>query len=126
MTRLRVCLKAWRNFEEEHGTEETLQQVKKMMPKRVKRRRKIVTDDGVSRAAKQMAYLRLRDAFLCPDVFSSDGSSSSQCVWCWISTVGIIYNGFVVTVQLAEDNQIAVWVKIGQIAAPHIQLSVDR
>ncbi|KAF0291869.1 Crooked neck-like protein 1 [Amphibalanus amphitrite] len=41
-----MLLEAWKNFEEEHGSEETLLQVQKMMPKRVKRRRKIVTDDG--------------------------------------------------------------------------------
>ena len=49
MRHARSLVQAWKNFEEEHGTEETLQQVRKMMPKRVKRRRKIVTDDGVSR-----------------------------------------------------------------------------
>jgi len=41
-----MLMEAWRSFEEELGSEETLQQVLKMMPKRVKKRRKIVTDDG--------------------------------------------------------------------------------
>jgi len=41
-----MLLEAWKTFEEEHGTEETLASVEREMPRRVKKRRKITRDDG--------------------------------------------------------------------------------
>lgn len=43
-----MLLEAWRDFEVEHGTEEQRQRVARLMPKRVKKRRKVQADDGVS------------------------------------------------------------------------------
>ncbi|PIK60199.1 putative crooked neck-like protein 1 isoform X2 [Apostichopus japonicus] len=41
-----VLLEAWKDFEEELGTEDSLENVQKLMPKRVKKRRQIETEDG--------------------------------------------------------------------------------
>uniref|UniRef100_A0A8C4QX75 Crooked neck pre-mRNA splicing factor 1 n=1 Tax=Eptatretus burgeri TaxID=7764 RepID=A0A8C4QX75_EPTBU len=41
-----MLLEAWRDFEVEHGTEEQRQRVARLMPKRVKKRRKVQADDG--------------------------------------------------------------------------------
>lgn len=41
-------LQAWKLFEKDHGDEETLERVTKIMPRRVKKRVHYVSDDGVS------------------------------------------------------------------------------
>jgi crooked neck len=41
-----LLLETWRDFEKEHGTEETREAVQKLMPVRRKRRRRIQTADG--------------------------------------------------------------------------------
>ncbi|XP_029196374.1 crooked neck-like protein 1 [Acropora millepora] len=41
-----MLLEAWKEFESEHGDETTQEKIKKKMPRRVKKRRKIQTDDG--------------------------------------------------------------------------------
>lgn len=41
-----MLLEAWLEFEMEHGDEKSLANVRKQMPKKVKKRRKIQTDDG--------------------------------------------------------------------------------
>lgn len=41
-----MLLEAWQEFEAEHGDERTKQQVESLMPKKVKKRRKITNDDG--------------------------------------------------------------------------------
>nr|XP_042906923.1 crooked neck-like protein 1 isoform X1 [Parasteatoda tepidariorum] len=41
-----MLLEAWKDFEEEYGDERSKQTVEKQMPKRVKKRRKVQTDDG--------------------------------------------------------------------------------
>ena len=41
-----MLLEAWQEFEQEYGTEKTRQDVAKLMPKKVKKRRKIQTEDG--------------------------------------------------------------------------------
>ena len=43
-----MLLESWREFEVEHGDAQSLQDVDKLMPNKVKKRRKIQTDDGVS------------------------------------------------------------------------------
>lgn len=42
-----MLLEAWKAFESEVGTEDSLAEVNNLMPNKVKRRRKVVTDDGV-------------------------------------------------------------------------------
>eukprot|EP00058_Branchiostoma_floridae_P021154 XP_002606644.1 hypothetical protein BRAFLDRAFT_57911 [Branchiostoma floridae] len=42
-----MLLEAWRDVEEEAGTAESLEKVNKLMPKRVKKRRKVQTEDGM-------------------------------------------------------------------------------
>lgn len=41
-------LQAWKIFEKEHGDQESLEKVSKLMPKRVKKRVHYVSEDGVS------------------------------------------------------------------------------
>ena len=41
-----MVLEAWRDFEKEKGDTETIAEVQKIMPKRVKKRRKVYQDDG--------------------------------------------------------------------------------
>ncbi|XP_013390405.1 crooked neck-like protein 1 isoform X2 [Lingula anatina] len=41
-----MLLEAWREYEHEHGTEESLAEVEKQMPKKVKKRKKVQTEDG--------------------------------------------------------------------------------
>ena len=43
-----MLLEGWKAFELEHGDEETRKKVEEKMPKRMKKRRKIETADGVS------------------------------------------------------------------------------
>ncbi|CAH1261589.1 CRNKL1 [Branchiostoma lanceolatum] len=42
-----MLLEAWRDIEEEAGSAESLDKVNKLMPKRVKKRRKVQTEDGM-------------------------------------------------------------------------------
>lgn len=41
-----MLLETWLEFEQEHGDELSLANIRKQMPKKVKKRRKIQTDDG--------------------------------------------------------------------------------
>lgn len=41
-----LLLEAWKQFEEKHGDEQSLQEVEKLMPKRIKKRRPIQSEDG--------------------------------------------------------------------------------
>lgn len=41
-----LLLETWRDFENEHGTDETREHVQKLMPVKRKRRRRIQTADG--------------------------------------------------------------------------------
>jgi crooked neck len=42
-----LLLEAWREFEIEHGDEESLAKLKSRLPRRIKRRQKVQADDGV-------------------------------------------------------------------------------
>lgn len=42
-----MLLESWRSFEEEFGTASDKERVDKLMPEKVKKRRKVQTDDGV-------------------------------------------------------------------------------
>ncbi|XP_058667578.1 crooked neck-like protein 1 [Ammospiza caudacuta] len=41
-----VLLESWRSFEEEHGTPATKERIDKLMPERIKKRRKLQAEDG--------------------------------------------------------------------------------
>jgi len=41
-----LCLEAWRDFEKEAGDEDSISEINKKMPRRVKKRRKIEVDEG--------------------------------------------------------------------------------
>lgn len=43
-----MLLEAWRDFEKQNGDEESLKVVEDKMPRRIKKRRKMVSEDGVS------------------------------------------------------------------------------
>ena len=43
-----ILLEAWKEFEAAKGDDESLQQVEAKFPKRVKKRRKVTTEEGVS------------------------------------------------------------------------------
>lgn len=42
-----ILLEAWRDFEHEYGTRETLEKVLERLPRRVKKRQKIISDSGI-------------------------------------------------------------------------------
>lgn len=42
-----LLLEAWRDFEGEFGAEATMERVSKLLPEKVKKRRKLTSDDGV-------------------------------------------------------------------------------
>lgn len=42
-----LLLEAWRNFEETHGDDISLDKVKQRMPRRIKRRQRVQAEDGV-------------------------------------------------------------------------------
>lgn len=41
-----VLIEAWHDYERQHGDEEWIAKVKKMLPQKVKRRRRVINDDG--------------------------------------------------------------------------------
>lgn len=43
-----MLLESWRNFEEEFGTESNKERVDKLMPEKIKKRKKLQAEDGVS------------------------------------------------------------------------------
>ena len=43
-----LLLEAWRDFETQHGDNESLEKVMQKMPRRVKKRQRVHADDGVS------------------------------------------------------------------------------
>lgn len=42
-----LLLESWRDFEREFGTDTTMERVRKLLPEKVKKRRKLTADDGV-------------------------------------------------------------------------------
>lgn len=42
-----LLLESWRDFEREFGSEETIERVRKLLPEKVKKRRKLTSEDGV-------------------------------------------------------------------------------
>lgn len=42
-----ILLEAWRDFESEHGTRDTYEKVKEKLPRRIKKRQKIISDSGI-------------------------------------------------------------------------------
>lgn len=44
-----MLLESWRDFERDFGSEATMEKVRRLMPKKVKKRRKITAEDGVRR-----------------------------------------------------------------------------
>lgn len=43
-----MLLESWRDFERDFGSEATVEKVRRLMPKKVKKRRKLTAEDGVS------------------------------------------------------------------------------
>lgn len=43
-----MLLESWRDFERDFGAEATVEKVRRLMPKKVKKRRKLTAEDGVS------------------------------------------------------------------------------
>jgi crooked neck len=43
-----LLLEAWKEFEAEHGDDESIEKLKTKLPKRIKRRQRVQADDGVS------------------------------------------------------------------------------
>lgn len=42
-----LLLESWRDFEGEFGTDATIERVRKLLPEKVKKRRKLTSEDGV-------------------------------------------------------------------------------
>lgn len=64
-----MLLESWRDFEKEFGSEATMEKVRKLMPKKVKKRRKLTAEDGV-RTRSSSSTLCLLTVTL-PPLFSS-------------------------------------------------------
>jgi crooked neck len=43
-----MLLEAWRDFETQYGDDKSVESVKQKMPRRIKKRRRVQADDGVS------------------------------------------------------------------------------
>lgn len=43
-----MLLESWKEFEQEFGSDTTRERVKKLLPEKVKKRRKLTAEDGVS------------------------------------------------------------------------------
>lgn len=55
-----MLLESWRNFEEEFGTESSKERVDKLMPEKVKKRRKLQAEDGVRAQIEDPAFYNWR------------------------------------------------------------------
>lgn len=42
-----LLLESWRDFEREFGTDTTIERIRKLLPEKVKKRRKLTAEDGV-------------------------------------------------------------------------------
>lgn len=51
-----MLLESWKNFEEEFGTESSRERVDKLMPEKVKKRRKLQAEDGVRPPPGNLAF----------------------------------------------------------------------
>lgn len=47
-----MLLEAWRDFERDFGSEQTQDRVQKLLPEKVKKRRKVTAEDGVRTGTK--------------------------------------------------------------------------
>ena len=56
-----LLLEAWRDFENTHGDEESQVKIMEKMPRRVKRRRRVVGDDKVGLNKKKLNFYCLYD-----------------------------------------------------------------
>lgn len=45
-----MMLESWRDFEKEFGSDGSRERVRKLLPEKVKKRRKLTAEDGVSNA----------------------------------------------------------------------------
>lgn len=52
-----MLLESWRSFEEEFGTETTKERIEKLMPEKIKKRRKLQAEDGVRGRTMQVVAL---------------------------------------------------------------------
>lgn len=44
-----MLLESWKDFEKEFGSDSTMERVRKLLPEKVKKRRKLTAEDGVRR-----------------------------------------------------------------------------
>lgn len=54
-----MLLESWKNFEEEFGTDTTKERIEKLMPEKIKKRRKLQAEDGVRENIMQVLFLKL-------------------------------------------------------------------
>lgn len=52
-----MLLESWRSFEEEFGTDTTKERIDKLMPEKIKKRRKLQAEDGVRGKIMQVVTL---------------------------------------------------------------------
>jgi len=62
-----MLLESWKNFEEEFGTDTTKERIDKLMPEKIKKRRKLQAEDGVR--GKMMQVVTLNPWWLCAGVW---------------------------------------------------------
>lgn len=59
-----MLLEAWREFEQEFGTSANNDRVKKLMPEKVKKRRKLTAEDGVSKRRNRLQCFHVQFFFI--------------------------------------------------------------
>lgn len=65
-----MLLESWRSFEEEFGTDTTKERIDKLMPEKIKKRRKLQAEDGVR--GKMMEVVTLNPWQLCAGVWCTN------------------------------------------------------
>lgn len=55
-----MLLESWRDFEREFGSDSTRERVKKLLPEKVKKRRKLTAEDGVRSECRSEGVMLLK------------------------------------------------------------------
>lgn len=73
-----MLLESWRSFEEEFGSDATKERVDKLMPEKIKKRRKLQAEDGVR--VKILHVVALNPWWLCAGVCYRNMSGCCNCM----------------------------------------------
>ena len=77
-----MLLESWRDFEVENEDEKCIEKVKNLMPKRVKKRRRIEQDeDAPGKIYKELIYLADSEILLSSNAMSLEALTFFQGLW---------------------------------------------